>query len=208
MTSAFLKHMDWDADAQGVTLNWDNKNLWAVKRPDTALLVQQLDFVRDYADQRGDRGIEITSQMGSLGDYYGFILGLTGSHNPRTLEQIYITHKMAGHAVKIPKHNLACRRPDQLDGRVMPMIPTPGHGTFPSGHATEAFAIATVLSALVRANPKQFPDADARVAMTMKQAERIAVNRTVAGVHYPIDSYAGATLGTMIGRTIVALGNQ
>ena len=64
MTSAFLKHMDWDADAQGVTLNWENKNLWAVKRPDTALLVQQLDFVRDYADQRGDRGIEITSQMG------------------------------------------------------------------------------------------------------------------------------------------------
>ena len=164
--------------------------------------------MRDYADQRGDRGIEITSQMGSLGDYYGFILGLTGSHNPRTLEQIYITHKMAGHAVMIPKHNLACRRPDQLDGRVMPMIPTPGHGTFPSGHATEAFAIATVLSALVHATPKQFPDADARVAMMMKQAERIAVNRTVAGVHYPIDGYAGATLGTMIGRTIVALGNQ
>jgi membrane-associated phospholipid phosphatase len=35
-------------------------------------------------------------------------------------------------------------------------------------------------------------------------AERIAANRTVAGVHYPIDSWAGAALGTVIGRAVLA----
>ena len=36
-------------------------------------------------------------------------------------------------------------------------------------------------------------------------AEHIAVNRTVAGVHYPIDSWAGAALGVAIGQAILGL---
>ena len=52
---------------------------------------------------------------------------------------------MGAHLAMIAKHALAVRRPDQLDGRILPMIPTPGHGAFPSAHATEAYAVATVL---------------------------------------------------------------
>src|SRR5262249_37944683 len=37
-----------------------------------------------------------------------------------------------------------------------------------------------------------------------KQAERIAVNRTVAGMHFPIDTWAGASLGEAIGQMILA----
>src|SRR5690606_41989912 len=35
-------------------------------------------------------------------------------------------------------------------------------------------------------------------------AARIAVNRTVAGLHYPVDSAAGRALGTLLGEFIVA----
>ena len=35
-------------------------------------------------------------------------------------------------------------------------------------------------------------------------AERITVNRTVAGVHYPIDSWAGAALGRIVGQVVLA----
>jgi hypothetical protein len=35
-------------------------------------------------------------------------------------------------------------------------------------------------------------------------AARIAINRTVAGLHYPIDSAAGAVLGTTLGDYLVA----
>jgi hypothetical protein len=40
--------------------------------------------------------------------------------------------------------------------------------------------------------------------MLMAQAARIAINRTVAGVHFPVDSVAGASLGLMIGDYITA----
>ena len=38
----------------------------------------------------------------------------------------------------------------------------------------------------------------------MRLAARIAANRTVAGVHYPTDSMAGAVLGLTIGEMIVS----
>jgi hypothetical protein len=98
-----------------------------------------------------------------------------------------------------------------LGATVMPMIPTPAHGTFPSGHAAEAFATATVLAGLVEAlaaKPKAkraYPDPLRIRRLLYKQAERIAVNRTVAGVHFPIDSWAGAALGEAVGEVILAM---
>ena len=38
----------------------------------------------------------------------------------------------------------------------------------------------------------------------MRLATRIAVNRTIAGVHFPIDSAAGAVLGLTLGLYFVA----
>ncbi|HXV94290.1 MAG TPA: hypothetical protein VD813_13380, partial [Pseudonocardia sp.] len=37
-----------------------------------------------------------------------------------------------------------------------------------------------------------------------KLAARIAINRTVAGVHFPVDSAAGAVLGVTLGEYLVA----
>ena len=45
------------------------------------------------------------------------------------------------------KHALACRRPVEFSPQIQPMILTPGHGSLPSGHATEAFVVAFVMDA-------------------------------------------------------------
>jgi hypothetical protein len=92
----------------------------------------------------------------------------------------------------------------------MPMIQTPAHSSFPSGHATEAFAVATVMAGLLEAlealPPARhlYPLKDRLVKLLYKQAERIAVNRTVAGLHFPIDSWAGAALGEAAGQLVLA----
>ncbi len=166
--------------------------------------------MRSYSDQRLDRSSEILSQTGYPTEYFAGILGLQAEANQRCFELISITQVIASHVAMVAKHHLACLRPDKRGATVMPMLPTPAHGTFPSAHAAEAFAVATVLSGLVqtldaRPEPRRlYPLPKRVITLLYKQAERIAVNRTVAGVHFPIDSWAGAALGEAVGEIILA----
>ncbi|MCR9136245.1 MAG: phosphatase PAP2 family protein [Alphaproteobacteria bacterium] len=202
----FLRNLDWEIESAKSILHmkWASMPFFKLKRPTARRFAQELPYVRDYADQRADRSAEILSQLDSITDYFAMVLGLTGSRNPFTLELIGLVSHLAGQAVMIPKHVMACRRPDELDGRLMPLIPTPGHSSFPSGHATQAAAVSTVLQSLLSQCPDHFPDHQERISLIKMMAHRIAVNRTVAGVHFPIDSWAGAFFGTKVGEIFTA----
>ena len=165
-------------------------------------MAEQTQFVRDYADLRADRAAEITSQLGFPTEYFAMIMALHPAHNRHTLELITVTQLMCAHMAMMAKYALAIRRPDQVDTRIMPMIATPGHGSFPSAHATEAYGVATVMLGLMDAW-QSFADSESRRDLVKQLANRIAVNRTVAGVHYPMDSWAGASLGQAIGGAIL-----
>ena len=107
-------------------------------------------------------------------------------------------------------------RPTAFAQQLMPMIATPEHSTYPSGHATEAFALATVLSALEVAGAGNTAPVAAVLTRVLgsaasdpamlayRLAARIADNRTVAGLHFPVDSAHGALLGLATGLGFVA----
>jgi hypothetical protein len=88
-----------------------------------------------------------------------------------------------------------------MSPQVQPMILSPGHGSLPSGHATEAHIVAHVLWSLLTAADatKTYPWFD----QLMRQAARVAINRTIAGVHFPVDSAAGQVLGLALGEYFV-----
>ncbi len=69
-----------------------------------------------------------------------------------------------------------------------PLVQLPATHSFPSGHATVAFACATVLSLAV---PRL------RLPLFMLAA-LIAFSRVYVGVHYPFDVLAGALLGVAL----------
>ena len=119
----------------------------------------------------------------------------------RTLELINIVLQLAVYVEMRFKHELGCWRPYQLSPQVQPLITTPGHGSFPSGHATQAYIVATVLKALLKLDPNQDT---AITAQLDRQAARIATNRVVAGVHFPIDSMAGRLLGVTLAEYALA----
>lgn len=75
-------------------------------------------------------------------------------------------------------------RPTYLDSRVDTVIPIPGHPAYPSGHSTQIHFMAYVLSEL---EPGQKDN-------LLREAENVAKNREIAGVHYPSDSKAGEIL--------------
>jgi hypothetical protein len=77
-----------------------------------------------------------------------------------------------------------------------PIIPTPLHGSLPSGHATEAFMVVHLLEQLL-------PQGARHRDQLQRLAARTSINRTVAGVHFPVDSLAGQLLGQTLGEYLV-----
>ncbi|MGH1402790.1 MAG: phosphatase PAP2 family protein [Alphaproteobacteria bacterium] len=79
------------------------------------------------------------------------------------------------------KKHFARPRPSQLSKEFELIIPNPAHAAYPSGHASQTWIVALVLS--------DFDPDNADVYK--KWAIDIAHRREIAGVHYPSDSEAG-----------------
>jgi acid phosphatase (class A) len=75
-------------------------------------------------------------------------------------------------------------RPSWLDTSITTTIAVPPHPSYPSGHATQSYFIALILGELDSKNAEVY----------IEDANRVAHNREIAGVHYPSDSTAGQDL--------------
>ncbi|MFA3919102.1 phosphatase PAP2 family protein [Ruegeria hyattellae] len=200
-----IRHLEPRNQISG-SVTFDSSELFSFKRPSLTEFRRQLDYVNTYSELRLDRSAEILSQTGYPEHFHGVILGLHPDRTRYTLELMAMAQLFATGVAQRVKHALACKRPDMFSSQIQPMIPMPGHGTLPSGHATEAFTVARVMSLLV--DDRADTDVGNGVQdQLMHQAERIAINRTIAGVHFPADSIAGAMLGLGLGEYFVARAN-
>jgi membrane-associated phospholipid phosphatase len=81
---------------------------------------------------------------------------------------------------------------------VTSLITTPDQGSFPSGHASVAFAAATAVAAHC---PRLRLPLFALAAL-------VAASRVYLGVHFVLDVVAGAALGVTIGLLVAGLGRR
>ena len=173
--------------------------LFVLQPPGTAFdYGEQIDKVVRSAIEREDRLPEILSQNTDFHAFFNCITGLDRIPAAHVAELLEVAWDWSTHLVMMLKNNVAERRPVQRSALVMPVIGTPGHGSLPSGHATLAALTSTVLSALL------YPGGGPRVGMLDRLARRIAFNRVVAGVHFPMDSMVGYELGRQLGHAFVA----
>lgn len=106
-------------------------------------------------------------------------------------QQSLIAHGLAAVVSNILKHAIGRPRPKFLDTTNFEFAPVHGSGwdSFPSGHASAAFAVATVLAI-------KFP----RVRWPLfVMALAIAASRVVRGSHFLTDVAGGAALGCVMG---------
>jgi undecaprenyl-diphosphatase len=86
-------------------------------------------------------------------------------------------------------------RPPLVYPEPKPLVDVPHSGAFPSGHASTAFACATVLA---WASP-------ALRAPAVVLAAAIAWSRVYVGVHWPLDVLGGAALGVLVSTALLML---
>lgn len=173
--------------------------------PSEKAFQQQLTLVLSWAELREERNAEILAQIANQTPFLASVLYLHPTRTPRTLELLAVLMQLCVHVEMRFKHELACWRPVEYSTQVQPMITTPGHGSLPSGHATQAFAAAHVLQRLCGI-PRETTSGELHPAylQLQRQAARIATNRVIAGVHFPVDNIAGRLLGVSIAEYFCA----
>ena len=142
-----------------------------------------------------DVGFEALSYAGSFGLVW-LVLALAVARVPwrrpwlplRVAVATLVAEMVSG----LLKVGLERDRPPLADPEPEPLVGLPATHSFPSGHATVAFACATVLALSV---PRlRWP--------LYGLAALIAFSRIYVGVHYPLDVLAGAALGVLIGLAV------
>jgi hypothetical protein len=178
-----------------------------IQQPAPATFEQQIPLVLSWGELRDERATEIIAQIDPQYAFWSSIVYLHPDRTRRTLELINIVLQLCVYVEMRFKHALGCWRPVEYNAQVQPMLTTPGHGTFPMGHATQCYAVAYVLKALLNLNAvdgagnKKYPTVTEQLD---RQAARISTNRVIAGLHFPVDSMAGRMLGTALGEYFVA----
>lgn len=173
----------------------DELDLMLFQAPSLAKLCEQIPRVVDAARQREGRRQEILSQVDAVDVFFGAVVGIHPEQHPMTIELMDVVSRLVAGPLHVIKHLLDTPRPVELSPDVQPIILTPGHASFPGGHAAYAHAMATVLHLLL-ARP-------APVGNRLRAlAERIAGNRVIAGLHYPCDTRGGRRLGLVMGVLI------
>jgi membrane-associated phospholipid phosphatase len=124
------------------------------------------------------------------GYFYGLLHYGRGTH-PCTYFLVQGALRVAQFQAVYYKNKFQRPRPSQLSPNLMPPIEVPGHASYPSGHATEAYSIALILKAVLDKAAATTAVVPSQPDPLIRLAQRIARNREILGLHYPSDSEAG-----------------
>ncbi len=165
----------------------------------------ELPDVEAKATLRTERAPEIFTQLSFNPAFWAAILPLNPRTTPYTLELMTTATAIASFVVQRCKALLNLPRPSQLSPRIQPLFAPPPYSTYPSGHATESRLLAYLLEQLLLdSSPTTPPSGDREVwicrshEMLVSLAGRIAENRVVAGIHFPLDGVEGVALAEFL----------
>ncbi|HYN37630.1 MAG TPA: phosphatase PAP2 family protein, partial [Rhodospirillales bacterium] len=131
-----------------------------------------------------------------------------------TYRVLHAASAIGSHAVLYYKGLRGRPRPSQLCPALRPPVPVPGHASWPSGHATQAWlmmlciehVLQGVVPGTVVTDPPEDDGAPAPgtgdlgvISSNLRTlARRVARNREIAGLHYASDSAHGQLLAKTI----------
>ena len=191
----------WRAVADFGLTNWRHPQL-GIKLPDPSHFQEMAGMAPDQEiaelqrmalDERPDALAEIVDQKEEFISYFMASCGGRRTTHPQTYRLFCIATLVSSVAVMHFKGEKDRARPAHVAPGLMPPLECPGHGSYPSGHATQAHLFALCAIEMLPATQKQ-----SLGVVLNALAARIARNREIAGLHYRSDSLAGEWLASEI----------
>jgi membrane-associated phospholipid phosphatase len=161
-------------------------------------LENELKGVFEKAALRSDRMGEILSQVTIPYPFFAMVLNLQPGRHRYIFELLAAAFNLAGAAGQVFKHHFRVARPSDRTPLIQPVLQTPGHGSYPAGHATQCHLAKAVLVELLTAGAETSEQLE-------RLANRIGENRLVAGLHYPADIVQGKVLGEALALHFIAM---
>jgi hypothetical protein len=138
---------------------------------------------------------EIRYQADDILSYFMKLASCSPEVRPETYFLLVLSLRIGAIVTRHYKSKFMRARPTQVMPWVDTVIPTPRHPAYPSGHAMQAYLMAKVVKS---ASPKLY-------AMADHLADRIALNRVLAGVHFPADGEASKTLIDLVWHCLLTV---
>lgn len=164
---------------------------------DLETMRNEVTYLINLQPLRPQREAEILDQANNLDGVWRQFLTADSGRRPATGALIDLALKFAHFVGMHWKRHYKAPRPAQVYPALMPIVPTPRHPAYPSGHSLQSHLVRRLL--LVALRSPNVPSPLPQVASGLEEplqfmAERIAANREVAGVHFRTDSVASAEL--------------
>ncbi len=150
-------------------------------------VLQELEYLHELAETaRTDDVVARIHDENSGGEVYEYFAkeGLIAPENSDLIALLIMIDGDHEYFILREKQRFSRARPSQVSTDLETVIPDPAHPSYPSGHASQAYMVALVLSDF---------DPD-HSAVYRRFALDIAHRREIAGVHYPSDGEAGRQL--------------
>lgn len=192
-------HSAWlalaDAPTPNMPANWRSA-VW-LPPPPVLRLKQECQYLLAIKAEREDRAKAITAQ--ARGDVYQIVetvqevVGELEEEQAATRAVCHLLYNNLDPVLFYFKRMFRRGRPFMSCPDIEPMFPKgdpdyPAHAAYPSGHSSQAHALAYFYARL-------FPSL---TDLLMEAADEIARNREVAGLHYPSDTLAGKLLAGQV----------
>ena len=195
-TSILTSPTRWDAS------DWETAGaLGTVILASAAFDRSARDWVRDHHTLGRDRFFKTSQRFGAewsfavLGGFEAWGVA-TGDRRAQAVVMDGLASSIiAGGLIEpVLKYSIGRVRPNTTS-RTFEFKPFSGHQSFPSGHTTQAFAVASVIA-------EHYDEWWVRT-LAYGTASLVAVARVEQNTHFASDVVAGAILGTVVGRAVV-----
>jgi acid phosphatase (class A) len=169
--------------------DWQEIKVNPPKPFDTPEMFSEMTLLVAYSlDKRTEHAAEIIEQAFSMHAYFAQLLMLTTGANPYALKIMEMAARVAEMVGVYYKLKFNRARPQQVFPAIVPLLNSPAHASYPSGHSLEAHLIALALAEV-------FPAAR---EVLLELARQIGRNREYAGLHFPSDTQAGKDIAEAV----------